>query len=70
LWADAVLWDEDWRDAENHLDADPQANRVVKKLLGIDEDYYVAVPPDPTDEEMAAVEATLRRLTRDTAEPS
>ena len=24
----------------------------MKKLLGIDEDYYVAVPPDPTDEEM------------------
>jgi hypothetical protein len=68
--ADAVLWDEDWKDADSHMDADPGANRVVKKLLGIDEDYYVTVPPDPTDEEMAAVEATLRRLTRDTAEPS
>jgi len=62
--ADAVLWDEDWRDAENHLDADPQANRVVKKLLGIDEDYFVAVPPDPAEDEMEGVRAKLRALTR------
>lgn len=24
----------------------------MKELLGIDEDYYIAVPSDPTDEEM------------------
>jgi hypothetical protein len=35
----------------------------VKKLLGIDEDYYIAVPPDPTDEEMEGIWATLRKLT-------
>ena len=68
--ADAVLWDEDWRDAEEHLDANPQANRVVKKLLGINKDYYVAVSPDPTEEEMEGIRATLRALTRDTSEPN
>ncbi len=56
---DAVLWDEDWRDSESLLDADPKASRAVKEVLGIDEDYYVAVPPDPTDEEMKGVWATL-----------
>ncbi len=61
---DAVLWDEDWRDSESLLDADPKASRAVKKLLGIDEDYYIAVPPDPTDEEMKRVWATLRGLTK------
>jgi hypothetical protein len=60
--ADGVLWDEDWRDA-THLDADPKASRAVKKLLGINEDYYVAVPPDPTDEELQGVRKTLRQLT-------
>jgi hypothetical protein len=35
----------------------------VKKLLGIDEDYYVAVPPDPSAEEMEHVWAALRGLT-------
>jgi hypothetical protein len=29
-----------------------------KELLGIDEDYYLAVPPDPTDEEMVSSEVT------------
>ena len=62
--ADGVLWDEDWRDSESLMDADPKAGRAVKELLGIDEDYYVAVPPDPTDEEMKGVWATLRGLTK------
>jgi hypothetical protein len=62
--ADAVLWDEDWKDSESLLDADPKTSLAVKKLLGIDEDYYVAVPPDPTDEEMEGVWATLRGLTK------
>ena len=30
-----------------------------------DEDYYIAVPPDPTDEEMEGIWASLRRLTSD-----
>lgn len=60
----SVLWDEDWRDNENLLDVDPKAGRALKELLGIDEDYYVAVPPDPTDVEVEGVWATLLRLTR------
>ena len=63
--SDAVLWDEDWRNSESLLDADPKAGEAVKKLLGIDEDYYVAVPPDPTEEEMESVWTTLRGLTED-----
>lgn len=48
------------------LDADPKASQAVKKLMGIDDDYYVAVPPDPTEEEMEGIWATLRGLTRQT----
>ena len=62
--SDAVLWDEDWRDSESLLDVDPKASRAVKKLMGIDEDYYIAVPPDPTEEEMEGIWATLRELTK------
>jgi hypothetical protein len=68
--ADGVLWDEDWKDNESLLDADPKASQAVKKLMGIDEAYYVAVPPDPTEKEMGGVWATLRGLTQDTAEPT
>jgi hypothetical protein len=60
--ATSVLWDEDWRDNENLLDVDPKAGRALKELLGIDEDYYVAVPPDPTDVEVEGVWITLRAL--------
>jgi hypothetical protein len=67
--ADGVLWDEDWRDDPNLLDVDPEIGRAVKELLGIDKDYYVAVPPDPTDEEMKGVWKTLRELTPNTEEP-
>ena len=56
---EAILWDQDWKDADNHLDADPQANRVVKKLLGIDADYYVAVPPTRPTRRWKASRATL-----------
>ncbi|MEI8371278.1 MAG: hypothetical protein WCJ35_00425 [Planctomycetota bacterium] len=62
--AGEVLWDEDWKDSESLMDADPRAGRAVKELLGIDEDYYIAVPPDPTEEEMKGVWATLRGLTK------
>jgi hypothetical protein len=61
-----VLWDEDWKDNDSLMDADPKASQAVKELLGIDEDYYIAVPPDPTDEEMKVVWATLRELVRGT----
>jgi hypothetical protein len=62
--SDAVLWDEDWRGSESLLDANPKASQAVKKLLGIDEDYYIAVPPDPTDAEMEGIWETLRDLAR------
>ncbi len=61
--ADGILWDEDWRDSESLMDVDPKAGRAVKEMLGIDEDYYVAVPPDPSAEEMERVWVTLRGLT-------
>jgi hypothetical protein len=44
--ADAVLWDQDWKATDDHLDADPKAGRMVKSLLGIDED--TAPPYRPT----------------------
>ena len=64
--SDSVLWDEDWRDSESLLDVDPKASQAVKKLMGIDDDYYVAVPPDPTEKEMEGIWAKLRGLTRQT----
>ena len=43
---------------------------MAKGADGIDEEYYVAVPPDPTDVKMKGVWATLRGLTQVAAEPA
>ncbi len=42
-----------------------ESTRAGRQRLG----YYIAVPPDPTDEEMKGVWATLRELTQDAAGP-
>lgn len=46
---DRVLWDNDW-EMVDHQDIDPEQQRRVKEEMGIDEDYFVWVPPDPKDE--------------------
>ena len=59
-----ILWDEDWRCADFHLDVPPDQGQAVKTLLGIDDEYYVAVPPDPSEEELQDILAILKKLTR------
>jgi len=67
--AGGVLWDEDWKETGDLLDADPRESRAVNALMGIDTDYYIAIPPDPTDREMEIVWATLRALTPSNSMP-
>ena len=55
---DRVLWDEDWQ-LEGSMDLDPEASQRLKDTLGIAEDYFVTVPPDPPD---AEAERLLRQL--------
>jgi hypothetical protein len=59
-----ILWDTDWA-LSGHLDADPKKSSRAKKQLGIDDDYFVAVPPDPSDAQAARLLAELVELTRD-----
>lgn len=72
-WADAVeglmdrvFWDRDWEAEFVKPDDHPDAARVVRGLLTIDDDYYVAVPPDPSPAQLRRVRAGLRRLLRRT----
>ena len=44
-----------------HTEWSSQAN-VPKQLLGISDDYYTAIPPDPSDAELDAGRAFLREL--------
>ena len=59
-----VLWDDDW-DMVDHLDATPEVARRVKAKLGISDDYFVAIPDDPSDAEAERLLAELIALTRD-----
>jgi hypothetical protein len=59
-----VLWDDDW-DMVDHLDATPEVARRAKAKLGISDDYFVAIPDDPSDVEAERLLAELIALTRD-----
>ena len=61
---DRVLWDNDWEMSE-FLDVDPDVGRRMRRELGISDDYFVAVPPDPTDAQVERLLGELRELTAD-----
>jgi hypothetical protein len=57
-----ILWDNDF-EADAHADLDPTTAARVKADLGIDPDYFSAIPPDPRESELDAIRARLRRRT-------
>ena len=59
-----VLWDDDW-DMVDHLDAAPEVAHRIKRKLDIVEDYFVAIPRDPSDVDAERLLAELRTMTRD-----
>jgi hypothetical protein len=61
---DHLLWDQDWNMVD-HLDASPEVARRVKQELGILDDYFVAIPHDPSDTAAERLLAELVALTRD-----
>jgi hypothetical protein len=60
----AILWDRDFEYAETFLDADPDAARARRRAMGIDEDYFVSPPPDPTPSQVETLLARTRNLVR------
>lgn len=62
--ADAILWDRDYEMAECFLDAAPEAARHRRSLLGIADDYYTSIAPDPRPQEIPALLNATRALTR------
>jgi hypothetical protein len=60
---DRVLWgDRDFEEAELFLDRDPRESRQLKQLMGIDEDYFLDIAPEPTDHQLQAIRKALREL--------
>ena len=46
-----MLWDADY-EMQSMLDTSPDVSERVKQDLGINDDYFTAVPPDPPDEQV------------------
>lgn len=59
-----ILWDDDFNDADRFLDAPPDEANPLRDQFGIDDDYYRAIPPDPSETELPAIRAKLKELYR------
>ncbi len=62
--ADRILWDRDFEICDTFLDAKPEASQLKKQLLGIDDDYFTAVAPEPKlGKQLDTIDA-IRQLVR------
>lgn len=59
-----ILWDDDFNDADRFLDAPPDEADSLRDQFGIDDDYYRAIPPDPSETELPAIRVKLNELYR------
>ncbi len=62
--AENILWDRDFELADCFLDADPGVSSRRRRLLGIDDDYFTHVAPDPRPEELEGLVSETRDLVR------
>jgi hypothetical protein len=62
--AEQVLWDSDYDVPDRYLDMSPDISMGIKKELGIDNDYFNAIAPDPRESELPGILDTLRELWR------
>ncbi|TWU58319.1 hypothetical protein [Rubripirellula reticaptiva] len=60
----AILWDRDFEMAESFLDSDPGVSQKRRKILGIDQDYFTSVAPDPRPEETFSLVSRTREIVR------
>jgi hypothetical protein len=50
--------------ADGFLDADPGVSQQRRRLLGIDDSYFMAVAPDPHPEEAMRLASRTRDIVR------
>ncbi|MGA2704775.1 MAG: hypothetical protein ABSH35_27250 [Isosphaeraceae bacterium] len=60
---DRVLWeDRDFEEEELFLDSGPEITGFLKEQLGIADDYFIGVAPDPDPTQLDSIRESLRRL--------
>lgn len=62
--AEDILWDADYDDADLYLDQPPEKGELLKHMARIPDNYFLAIPDDLREEEIAEKLAELRKLCR------
>ena len=57
-----VLWDADYLDEDLYADQAPEAGQFLKDQMGVPDEYFTAVAPDPTDRDLDIVRQKIRGL--------
>ncbi len=60
--SDGILWDVGYNDEHLYADRSPEEAQVLRKLTGINENYYLSIAEDLKDEEIESKRAELRKL--------
>lgn len=62
--SDAILWDRDFEMADSFLDDDPGVSLTRRRLLGIDDEYFTSIAPDPRPDEVYRLISRTREIVR------
>ena len=59
---DAILWDSDYLIEDTFVDLPPEEAQVLKKDMGVADEYFLSVAPEPKADRVAALLADLETL--------
>jgi len=62
---DAILWDADYLGEDLFVDLPPERAMALKDEMGVADEYFLSVAPDPKPEQMAAPLADLEALSHE-----
>ncbi len=62
--SDAILWDRDFELAESFLDDDPGVSDRRRRLLGIDDEYFTRIAPDPRPDQLYRLVWQTQKIVR------
>ena len=60
-----VLWDADYLDEDLYADQAPEAGQMLKDHMGVADEYFRAVAPDPDDRDLPGIRERLQALIDD-----
>lgn len=60
--SEAVLWDGDYEDAQLYIDFSPEKSKELRSMMGIPDDYFMAIADDLTDDKAQVKIKELRKL--------